>query len=166
MTDGRLWHRAATKRPYLEITSFKVAKIVQGRPSDSIDPSASQIVGGGQIIARDGNAVVYTNRFATIRNPRTVVGLDKTGTQLTLMVVDGRQPNLSVGMTLAELSDEMISLGCESAINLDGGGSSTLVYRDPIAKKLKVVNSPSDAKERSVADVLGFTVKAKLPEVE
>lgn len=166
MTDSQLWHRATAPRPYLEITSSKVAKIAEGRPSDSIDPAARQIVGGGQIIVRDGRAVVYANKFATNRNPRTVVGLDKTGTQMSLMVVDGRQPNLSVGMTLVELSDEMLSLGCESAINLDGGGSSTLVYRDRNTKKLKVVNSPSDTKERSVADILGVTVKAPLPSVE
>jgi exopolysaccharide biosynthesis protein len=166
MTDGQIWHRAETTRPYLEITSSKVARLAEGRPSDLIDPAARQIVGGGQIIVRDGKAVAYINRFAMTRNPRTVVGLDQTGTQLTFLVVDGRQPELSIGMTLTELSDAMISLGCDSAINLDGGGSSTLVYRDPKTKKLKIVNSPSDTKERSVADVLGVTVKAPLPEAK
>jgi hypothetical protein len=164
MTDGQLWHRAETKRPYLEITSSHVAKLAEGRPSDLIAPAARQIVGGGQILVRDGKAVAYTDKFATTRNPRTVVGLDQTGTLLTFLVVDGRQPRLSIGMTLAELSEAMIRLGCDSAINLDGGGSSTLVYRDPKTKKLKILNSPSDTKERSVADVLGVTVKAQLPE--
>jgi exopolysaccharide biosynthesis protein len=77
--------------------------------------------------------------------------------------VDGRQPKLSIGMTLHELSQEMIRLGCSSAINLDGGGSSTMVYRDPRTLALKVLNSPSDSKERSVAEVLGITVHAPLP---
>ena len=131
MTDGHLWHRAETIRPYLEITASKVARLAPGRPSDPIDPAARQIIGGGQILVRDGKAVAYTNEFALIRNPRTVVGVDKAGTQLTFLVVDGRQPELSIGMTLAELSEAMISLGCNSAINLDGGGSTTLVYRDP-----------------------------------
>jgi len=68
-------------------------------------------------------------------------------------------------MTLAQLSGELIGLGCDSALNLDGGGSTTLVYREPETGKLKIVNSPSDAKERSVADVLGITVKAPLPSI-
>ena len=60
-------------------------------------------------------------------------------------------------MTLHELSAEFVALGCDSAINLDGGGSTTLVYRDPATHDLKIANSPSDTKERSVADALGFT---------
>jgi len=93
-----------------------------------------------------------------------VVGLDHTGRVLTLFVVDGRQPGLSIGMTLAELAREMIALGCDSALNLDGGGSTDLVWRDGRTKQLKILNSPSDARERSVADVLGITVAAPLPE--
>jgi exopolysaccharide biosynthesis protein len=89
--------------------------------------------------------------------------LDRTGTKLTLLVVDGRQPKLSVGMTLRDLAKEMIRLGCYSALNLDGGGSSTMVYRDPATHFLKVVNAPSDTKERAVADVLGLTVRAPMP---
>ena len=48
----------------------------------------------------------------------------------------------------------------------DAFGNLTLVYRDPKSKKLRVLNSPSDKKERSVADVLGVTVKVRLPEVQ
>jgi exopolysaccharide biosynthesis protein len=66
-------------------------------------------------------------------------------------------------MTLHELSIEMIRLGCYIAINLDGGGSSTMVYRDPNTHFLKVVNSPSDTRERAVAEVLGITVRGPMP---
>ncbi len=62
-------------------------------------------------------------------------------------------------MSLGELSDELVRLGCVAAINLDGGGSTTLVYRNPESKRLEVRNSPSDTRERSVADVLGVTVQ-------
>jgi exopolysaccharide biosynthesis protein len=157
MSDGVLWHRDTRARPYLEITESKVAKLLEGQKP--IDSAAREMVGGSQIIVRDGRAIPYTGAFATNRHPRTVVGIDATGTQLTFLVADGRQPKLSIGMTLAELSDEMIRLGCSAAINLDGGGSTTLVCRDPKSKKLAVVNSPSDTKERSVADVLGVKVK-------
>jgi hypothetical protein len=166
MTDGQLWHRAETTRPYLEITSSNQARLAEGELSDPIAPAARQIVGGGQVIVRDGQAVAYTGTFATVRHPRTGAGLDQAGTRLTLFVVDGRQPKLSVGMTLAELAEAMIRLGCDSAINLDGGGSTTLVYRHPRTQKLEVVNSPSDGQERAVADVLGVTVQAPLPEAK
>jgi len=161
MTDGVLWHRSENARPYLEITTAKIAKLTETDPADAIDTNAFEIVGGGQIIVRNGHAIPFASSFATNRHPRTVVGIDATGTQLTFLVVDGRQPKLSIGMTLAELSHEMIQLGCTAAINLDGGGSTTLVYRDPQTKKLAIMNSPSDSKERSVADVLGVTINAK-----
>ncbi len=164
MTGGQLWHKAATARPYLEITANHTAKLVDGRPKDPIDSAAQEIIGGGQIIVRAGKAVPFSGLFASTRNPRTVVGLDKTGTRLTLLVVDGRQSKLSIGMTLAELSTEMLQLGCENALNLDGGGSTTLVYRTSATKALHVINSPSDGKERAVADILGITVHADLPE--
>jgi exopolysaccharide biosynthesis protein len=157
MSDGVLWHRARTPRPYLEVTSSKIVKLETG--SEPMGADAREIVGGSQIIVRNGQAVVFTNTFATARHPRTAVGIDASGTQLTLLVVDGRQPELSIGMTLAEVSEEMVRLGCAAAINLDGGGSTTLVCRDLKTKKFEVVNSPSDTKERSVADVLGVTVK-------
>jgi exopolysaccharide biosynthesis protein len=161
MTDGVLWHRSENARPYLEITTSKIAKLTETDPADAIDTNAFEIVGGGQIIVRNGHAIPFSGSFATNRHPRTVVGLDAAGTQLTFLVVDGRQPQLSIGMTLAELSNEMIRLGCTAAINLDGGGSTTLVYRDPETRKLAIMNSPSDTKERSVADVLGVTINAK-----
>jgi len=162
MTDGRLWHQN-TALPYLEITSFNTAKIIDA-PGKMPDSAAKQIVGGGQIILRNGIAIKYQSSFATDRHPRTAVGISRGGKCLTLLVVDGRQPSHSIGMSLAELANEMIQLGCKDAINLDGGGSTTLVYRDPVTKQLSVLNSPSDGKERSVADVLGVTVDSPLPE--
>jgi exopolysaccharide biosynthesis protein len=158
MTDGRLWHRAELARPYLEITADRLARIVEGQPRSVLDPAAREVVGGGQIIVSDGQAVAFTNTFSTARHPRTAVGVDRTGRRLTLLVVDGRQPGLSIGMTLAELAREMVALGCDRALNLDGGGSTELVYRMPDTGRLQVMNSPSDGRERSVADVVGVTV--------
>jgi hypothetical protein len=163
MTDGLLWNKPIESRPCLEITASNTVQIAWFGPRDTVGTSIRQIVGGGQIIVQNGEPVILTNHFAVTRNPRTAAGVDRTGKLLTLLVVDGRQPELSVGMTLHELSLEMVRLGCSTAINLDGGGSSTLVYRDPATQKLKVINSPSDKKERSVADVLGVTVKGSLP---
>jgi hypothetical protein len=86
--------------------------------------------------------------FDTERHPRTAIGLRADGTWV-FVIVDGRQPELSIGMNLRELSALLRSLGCVDALNLDGGGSSTLSYQG------KVVNAPSDAtKDRPVSDAI------------
>lgn len=112
------------------------------------------IVGGAGLLIMGGRVVEdHTEErlragFVTDRHPRTAVGIRRDGTWV-LVVVDGRQPQLSRGMTLAELADLMQTLGCRDALNLDGGGSSTLVLRG------RVVNSPSDAGvERPVSDAI------------
>lgn len=123
-----------------------------------------QLISGWPVVVRRGEAVdLDSTSFNVTRHPRTAVGLDRDGRRLTLLVVDGRQPQLSVGMSLAELAAELIAHGCWTALNLDGGGSSTLVYRDPADARLRVLNSPSDTRERAVADVLGLDVAAPLP---
>ena len=75
--------------------------------------------------------------FDTTQHPRTAVGIDGHG-KWFFVVVDGRQPGKSVGMSLAEMTELMASLDCKYAINLDGGGSSTMYLNG------KVVNSPSN----------------------
>ena len=67
---------------------------------------------------------------------------------MILAVVDGRQKKLSIGMRMDELAELMKRLGCTKAMNLDGGGSSTMWYAG------KVRNSPSDGRERSLANAL------------
>ena len=59
-------------------------------------------------------------------HPRTAVGIADGGKRLVLVVVDGRSKEKAVGMSLKELAKVMLDLGCESALNLDGGGSTTL----------------------------------------
>lgn len=162
MTDGQLWHRDEHEVPCLAITTNGVPMIVPSGEALT-NPAVAQLVCGRQIIVSNGVAVHFTSPFAQNRHPRTAVGLDRSGHRLLLLVVDGRQPKLSVGMSLDELAQEMVRVGCDRALNLDGGGSSTLVYRNPVSHQLEVVNSPSDGRPRSVADVLGFRVRAPLP---
>jgi hypothetical protein len=85
------------------------------------------------------------------RHPRTAVCYNEQSTMF--VVVDGRQPKLSVGMTLEELADLMVSLGCTEAMNTDGGGSTEMAVtvpqkNSPGTSKLEIVNSPSDGPER------------------
>jgi len=87
------------------------------------------------------------------RHPRSAVGFSKT--HIYLVEVDGRQRGLSVGMKLEELGEYMAKIGCEEAINLDGGGSATFWYRG------RIVNSPCDGTERAVANGLVLVRKPK-----
>lgn len=91
------------------------------------------------------------------RNPRTAAGIARAGRQLILVAVDGREYQ-NAGMTLRELGELMLALGARDALNLDGGGSTTLVYADPdSAGRLRIANHPSDKEgERTVGDALAI----------
>ena len=103
---------------------------------------AEFIVGGGPLLLWKGSRLEEPEKesisrvFCLARHPRTAVGVRADGT-LVLVTVDGRQPEESVGMSIPELTDLMLELGCVSAINLDGGGSTTMVIDG------HVVNRPS-----------------------
>lgn len=91
--------------------------------------------------------------FAEMRHPRTAVAKMKDG-RFLMITVDGRQPGLSVGMTLQELADYLLSLGATDAMNLDGGGSTTMFVDG------KIMNTPSDKEgERKVSDAIVVTLR-------
>jgi exopolysaccharide biosynthesis protein len=163
ISDGKLWFTNSTTRPALEIDRHDHITIATVKSHEHLAKSIQQAVGGNPIILVNGKKTKLTGRFATARHPRTAVGVSEDGTKLILLVVDGRQPDISIGMTLSEVADEMLKAGCYNAINLDGGGSSVLVMRDPATNKLRVMNSPSDTRERAVADVLCVKVKGPMP---
>lgn len=119
------------------------------------------LVGGLPRLVRDGARVVEDSmpgigrRFTETRHPRTGVGFSKDGKILYFATVDGRQRS-SAGMSLTEFAGLMIEAGCYNALNLDGGGSTTMVIRG------EVRNSPSDASgERPVANVLMVVKRIK-----
>jgi exopolysaccharide biosynthesis protein len=86
--------------------------------------------------------------FDTTRHPRTLVGVDADNA-IWLVTIDGRQPAISLGMTFTELQTLARRLGLRSALNLDGGGSTTMVVGG------RIVNHPSDATgPRPVSDAL------------
>ena len=99
----------------------------------------------------DDEEIVTSER---VLHPRTAVGVSKDGRTVYLVVVDGRQKGLSEGITLVELAAWMKRLGCWDAINLDGGGSSTLVVKQPDGSP-RIVNSIPGGIQRSVANHLG-----------
>ncbi len=93
------------------------------------------------------------------RHPRTAVGIDAAGRWLYLVVVDGRQPFVSAGMTTHELATLMVRLGCVRAINLDGGGSSVMLATGSDGT-LDIVNRPSGGTPRPVPVLLGVRRRA------
>jgi hypothetical protein len=116
--------------------------------------NATDIVGGAGLLARDGRYVDdwteerFGKGFVESRHPRTMIGTSADGT-IWLAAVDGRQPERSSGMTLLELQALARRLGLTNALNLDGGGSTTMWVSG------QVVNSPSDAGgPRKVSDAL------------
>jgi len=122
-----------------------------------------EALGGRPLLLRDSAVVAGLDTaggagFAAGRHPRTAVGIARDGRRLMLVVVDGRQKPYSDGMTLREVADVMRALGARDAINLDGGGSTTMVYAEAgDAGTLHVANRPSDAAgERPVGDALAI----------
>jgi hypothetical protein len=152
-TDGKIWAKARQPRPCLAISADGKASIVM---SSKAPANPRYLIGGNVMLVEDGKKVAHPNEKAI--HPRTAVGLDEKGTKLVLLVVDGRRILTSVGMSYEQLADEMIRLGCHTAMNLDGGGSSAMVIRDAAANEWKVMNIPSDGRERAVADVLGVRI--------
>jgi hypothetical protein len=115
------------------------------------------IMGGGVGLVRNGKVKVTAKAdgHASVnmilrRHPRTMAGVTGSG-GLILVTVDGRDPGGTVGASMVEAARLMRWLGAKQAINLDGGGSSTMVV------KHKVVNRPSDGAERTVGDALLIT---------
>lgn len=136
------------------------------KPGDAVDvsyaPRSSDggplkaAVGGRQVLVKDG---VPQDIGDVTPEPRTAVGFSQDGRRMYLLTVDGRQAD-SRGVTLTELGRLMAELGAHNALNLDGGGSSTLLAREPGQAAVQVENSPSDGSERPVPNGLALYAAA------
>lgn len=103
-----------------------------------------RVLAGGRYVGGEGFSATLSDR----RHPRTALGVLGDG-RVLLYVVDGRQPYHSLGMTLPELAGALRQLGVTDAVNLDGGGSTTMVVAG------RIVNFPSDETgERLVPNAL------------
>ncbi len=118
-----------------------------------------EMVGGGPFLVRDGASSVGPRGDGSDRHPRTAAGFSADSTTLYLITVDGRQ-STSVGMTLPELAYFMTRIGVHTGMNLDGGGSTTMLVNG------QVTNSPSDGNERSIANSLLVISSAPQGELE
>lgn len=117
--------------------------------------AARQVTGCGDILIANGaitDPSAWDKQISGV-NPRTVLGVKADGT-LLLYVIDGRKANHSGGVSLTMLANELLALGCQSAVNLDGGGSSAMSVRLPGGSACTTVNSPSDGTERPCGSYL------------
>ena len=113
-------------------------------------------IGGGPALIKDSKIMSWKGWLNTnIQHPRTAVGWNKT--HIFLVEVDGRQIDLSLGMTFQELAEYMLKLGCEQAMNLDGGGSATLWALGMVR------SSPSEGQERPSPNALVVVRKNSRP---
>jgi hypothetical protein len=119
------------------------------------DVSGAEVaIGGGPALVQDGKPMQWPG-FIHMRHPRTALGWSKD--YIYMVEVDGRQSNLSVGMTFTELANYFVKLGCSQAMNFDGGGSATLWALGAVR------NSPSEGDERPSANALVLVKKKTIP---
>jgi len=118
---------------------------------------AQFILAAGPMLVKNGKTEISmptNSNFASSRSPRTAVAVDATGTKVFLVTIDGRLKGHSNGVSLTDLASYLISMGASSAINLDGGGSTAMVVRNPGGYFANLVNVPSDGGERRVSAIL------------
>jgi hypothetical protein len=133
-----------------------------GRPIEIgwVAGNAKFAVSGTRLLVDNGN--VLEDLDASSADPRTAVGMSEDGHNLIIVVVDGRQLGYSQGATLQELAQILVDYGAHRAMELDGGGSSTLVIEGSGGQPI-VLNSPihqgSNGKERPVATHIGFYIR-------
>ncbi|GAA3640465.1 phosphodiester glycosidase family protein [Lentzea roselyniae] len=122
----------------------------QSRTSNGSVPTTA--IGGRHLLVENGRNVAPDDPL----HPRTAVGFSADGKKMVMLTVDGRQSPYLPGLNLRDLADAMIELGAHNALNLDGGGSSTMLAREPGTTELKVVNTPSDGGERPIPNGLAL----------
>ena len=152
---ARQWIMANLRKGLRVTFSWRLRPLESNSGNDEVKwRRAYSIVGAGPQLIKSGKVNITDKEekmsptFRTDRHPRTAIARLESG-KLLLITVDGRQPGVSVGMSLNMLADLLLEFGAVEAINLDGGGSTAMVVHD------KLVNRPSDQTgERPVSDAV------------
>jgi exopolysaccharide biosynthesis protein len=150
--DGRDWAQKNLPTGKSVTLDLNLSPVERG--SASLWKQAVWVVGGGPQLIKNGRVEItaemegVTEKFVTDRHPRTAIARLEGG-KILLATVDGRQAGVSVGVSLGELAKLLLEFGATEAINLDGGGSTTMIVAG------KLVSKPSDASgERAVSDAI------------
>ena len=145
-----------------EESKFPLLTFGGGRPVDItyVLGNPKYAISGTRMLASNGQVEMGLNN--TKADPRTAVGVSANGQEMIIVVVDGRQTGYSKGATLQELAQILVDHGADKALELDGGGSSTLVL-NPKDGPPQILNSPIHqgipGNERPVATHIGFKIK-------
>lgn len=110
----------------------------------------TEAVGAYDLLVENGTA---RDDFKVSADPHTAIGVKANG-DVIFYTLDGRQNTVSMGSSLGVLAKRMVELGCVTALNLDGGGSTTAVAALPDSASAKLLNSPSDKSQRKVSNHL------------
>ncbi|HIK32947.1 MAG TPA: phosphodiester glycosidase family protein [Oscillatoriales cyanobacterium M59_W2019_021] len=161
ISDSKTYSSAEKRWSALCFSNRQRAQI---RSDGTCPPDTLNAVAGSAVLVANGQPTQLPRN--TPNNDglysRTAVGIDETGTKLWIVAIDDKQAFYSEGVTLKELTDLFLKLGVDAAINLDGGGSTTLAIADE-QKGAIVLNSPIHTKlpgrERPVANHIGFWVE-------
>jgi len=124
--------------------------------------AAEWATGCGDILIENGaitDSAKWDQSIASA-NPRTAVGVKADGTYV-FCVVDGRTINHSNGATLKQLSQDLLDAGCVTAVNFDGGGSSTMAIRKPGYSACTILNTPSSGSERVCSTFILFVTNTE-----
>lgn len=116
------------------------------------------MIGGHALLVDNGQAVKYTKDINVLggRRARTAVGISSDGKKIYLVATEGRTSR-SAGLTLGELSNFMISIGANKAMNLDGGGSTTMTLKElGKSEYTRVINPEKNGSERKVVSGIGI----------
>jgi hypothetical protein len=133
----RAWVLNITFDHHVQIRKVTANEV--GKP----DSQLHDTIAGSDLLVDQGKLVAPTgSKFDDSHPPRTAVGVTREG-HLLLMTVDGRQPGFSEGMSLQEVARFLMAHGAVEALNLDGGGSTTMAIADPHPR---IINFPSDHK--------------------
>ena len=161
--NGELIRANATTRNLLIVDQDGSMSVISDRKGEDPKSLAQQLLlenvwqtyEFGPELVRDGDAVTFNSAFNVIstnssrREPRTAIGQIDT-LHYIIIVADGRQDGYSIGMTLPELQSLFVQYGAQTAMNLDGGGSTELWFKG------QIINRPSGGKERYMSDIIFF----------
>ena len=154
--DGVMSSNKANNRPWFAIfadgTALCGANNADWDAAVAAHGAAQQAVGGSEVLVKNGKDITVnaSGSYNTDRHSRTMVGVTAEG-KVVMAVLDGRQEPFSCGGNMHELAQIMLEAGCISAINLDGGGSTTFAARPEGRNAVEVINRPSDGSERSIS---------------
>lgn len=141
------------KGPIAKLPAFKIGDIVTLKSTVNNKDWENVLYATGAKETLIENGLMNTTLDNKTTHPRSAVGVRADGAVI-LYEADGRQKDVSLGLTLKELAFELAALGCVSAINLDGGGSSIFGVKKPSDTSLSIVNTPSEGTQRPSANFI------------